>query len=124
MPMHELDYVLWRGYLEAIGDSTTLARLDALYAAEKTDCPVSWELQDGTVTYAPMVILAEAVAASQEGQGEEEWRADWTRRLLFLVEAWEDELTLRGVGNALVCMDQAVANMKRAAVWPWDEEVN
>jgi hypothetical protein len=118
----EADYAVWLHYLQSTGDEATLTRLQALYAAQHADCETVKVLADGTETHSPLMILAEACVAARRGATEVGWLEEWTHRLVRLAVTWQDELTMRGVADALNHTRQVMADMKRVGLWPWPDE--
>ena len=117
-----VDYVLWRRLLEASGDAAMRARLDAIHAARQSGCKTALALSDGGVTRLPLMVLAEAAVAAQEGKTEQEWREGWLRTLISVAARWQDEPTVQRLITVINSIENIILNMKAARVWPWSNE--
>jgi hypothetical protein len=113
------DYVVWRRLAEAAGDAAMVTRLDAMHAAKQSGCKTRVKLGSGLVTDAPLVLLAEAAVAANEGKRQLAWKENWVRGLVELAAERGDPDTTDGVVAILTAMDAIITEMKIARVWPW-----
>lgn len=117
--LKEATYLVWRRLAELAGDSAMVARLHILHQAQQAGCSLTVVLPDGRETRVPEIIAAEAAAAALEIDTEEEWRGEWTRRLVNVAVKWNDAETTEGVVAVLNHTDAVVSQLKEAGVWPW-----
>jgi hypothetical protein len=113
------DYVVWRRLLELSGDIAMGARLDAVHAARQSGCKTALALSDGGVARLPLMVLAEAAVAAQQGKTEQQWREEWTRTLIKVAGRWQDAPTVRRLVAVLNSAEAIILDMKAARVWPW-----
>ena len=113
------DYVVWRRLAELAEDRAMVARLDAMHAAQQSGCKTSIPLSGGGETNAPLMLVAEAAVAAQEGVRQREWRENWVRALVGMAVGEQDQTTTDGVVATLTAMDTVITDMKIARVWPW-----
>ena len=118
----EASYLVWRRLAELSGDQAMVARLHILHQAQQAGCKMTVALPDGREMRIPEIIAAEAAAAALTVGSEEEWRADWTRKLVNVAVKWHDEGTTEGIVAVLNHTDSVVDELKGAGIWPWSEE--
>ena len=119
--LKEASYLVWRRLAELSGDQAMVARLHILHQAQQAGCKMTVLLPDGREMRIPEIIAAEAAAAALEVGSEQEWRAQWTRRLVNVAVKWHDEATTEGVVAVLNHTDSVVDQLKGAGIWPWGE---
>lgn len=98
-----------------------VARMHIIHRAQQAGCRLTTSLPDGTEVRIPEMIAAEAAVGALEVEDEQEWRNEWTRRLVNVAAKWQDEATTEGVVAVLNCTDDVVAELKEAGVWPWGD---
>ena len=121
-PVGELDYRLWQGLAEQSGDWAMVVRLDAWRRAQQAGCEMFTELPDGSTMPIPQMILAEAGVACFQSQSEQEWREEWTRRLLQVAAKGSDEATTEAVVALLTHTGSVIAGLKSKGAWPWNQQ--
>ena len=89
----EVGHLVWRRFAELAGDRAMVARMHILHRAREAGYDLSLTLPDGTVTRIPEMIAAEAAVAALSITAEEEWKKDWTSRLVSVAVKWQDEAT-------------------------------
>jgi hypothetical protein len=114
-------YLVWRRFAELSGDRAMVARMHVIHRAQQAGCELTTTLPDGTELRIPEMIAAEAAVGALEIEDEEEWRKEWTRRLVKVAAKWQDEATTDGVVAVLNCTDDVIADLKEAGVWPWSD---
>ncbi|NLW51082.1 MAG: hypothetical protein GXY85_09625 [Candidatus Brocadiaceae bacterium] len=118
----EASYLVWRRLAELAGDEAMVARLHILHQAQQAGCKMTVVLPDGREMRIPEIIAAEAAAAALTVGSEDEWRAEWTRRLVNVAVKWHDEPTTEGIVAVLNHTDSVVEELKEAGVWPWNDD--
>lgn len=113
------DYIVWRRLAEAAGQEGLAARLDGMHAAVQSGCKTSITLDGRGETSVPLMIIAEASVAAQEGKRQIEWRHQWVRALVNLAAETEREEVRESVVAILTAMDAIIASLKIKRVWPW-----
>ena len=120
--LKEASYLVWRRLAELSGDQAMVARLHILHQAQQAGCNMTVTLPDGREMRIPEIIAAEAAAAALNIGSEQEWRAQWTRRLVNVAVKWHDEATTEGVVAVLNHTDPVVDELKEAGIWPWGDQ--
>jgi hypothetical protein len=113
------DYIVWRRFVEAAGDEAMRVRLDAMHAAVRSRCRPTIELPGGSRSCAPLLMIAEAAVAANQGKSEAAWRESWILALLRLAARRRDDATATHIAALLAAMDEVITDMKFARVWPW-----
>ncbi|MFO7955579.1 MAG: hypothetical protein R6X33_00575 [Candidatus Brocadiia bacterium] len=113
------DYVVWRRLAETAGHEELAARLDGVHAAVQSGCKTSITLDGRGETSVPLMIIAEASVAAQEGKRQITWRREWVRALVNLAAETDQEEVRESVVAVLTAMDAIIASLKMKRVWPW-----
>ncbi|MHC4480011.1 MAG: hypothetical protein ACYS8K_04115 [Planctomycetota bacterium] len=115
-------YLVWRRFAELNGDKAMMARLHILERAREAGCDLTVELPTGGQARVPEMIAAEAAVGALKIGDEQEWRRQWTSRLVEVAVKWQDEETTKDVVTVLNHTDAVIRDLKGAGVWPWGNE--
>ena len=115
-------YLVWRRFAELGGDRAMVARMNIIHQAQEAGCNLTVTLSDGAELRVPEMIAAEAAVAALDIGDEQQWREEWTRRLVHVAAKWQDEPTIEGVVAVLNHTDAVIADLKAAGVWPWGSD--
>ena len=118
----ETGYLVWRRVAELSGDRAMVARLHIIHRARRAGCRMTLLQPDGTELRFPEIIAAEAAVGALDTESEEQWRWQWTRRLVDVAVRRQDPRTTDGVATVLEATESVIADLKAAGVWPWESE--
>ena len=118
----EVGHLVWRRFAELAGDRAMVARMHILHRARESGLDLTLTLPDGSVTRIPEMVAAEAAVGALDVSDEEEWKREWTRRLVAVAVKWQDDTTSDGVVAVINSTDQVIRELKAAGVWPWGSE--
>jgi hypothetical protein len=94
-------------------------RLDAVHAAVSSRCRASLTLPDGRQSCFPLIMVAEAAVAAQQGKTEGAWREAWIRTLISSAVDENDDAETDRVARVLAAMRPVIEELKYGRVWPW-----
>lgn len=117
----DVGYLVWRRFAELSGDRAMVARMHIIHRAQEAGCGLTTRLPDGRELRIPEMVAAEAAVGALETEQEEQWRREWTRRLVQIATKWQDQETTDGVVAVLNHTDAVIDDLKQAGVWPWGD---
>ncbi len=118
----EVGHLVWRRFAELAGDRAMVARMHILHRAREAGLELTLTLPDGSLTRIPEMVAAEAAVGALDVSNEDDWRREWTKRLVDVAVKWQDEATSEGVVAVLNNTDQVIRELQTAGVWPWGSE--
>jgi len=113
------DYVVWRRLLDKMDDWAAATRIDAVHAAAESGCSESPGGGNGWTPDLLAMIAAEGAVAARAGRSQQQWRREWTDRLVRVVARRGDEETVERVCALIQVTPSVIEDLKYARVWPW-----